>query len=956
MKKLFVFISAFALVLSLSACGPKELECEDGFVPNEDETECIEVSNDAPVISGETSVSISQFDEFDAASLVTATDTEDGDLDVDIVSNDVDVETPGTYTVVFSAEDSNGQTVEFTVNVTVEELPQVVANYLSGVDLSKLPAEQKAILFAAAERYLLENAYGGIPLYRGASRVMYSSRTQLFSPNYNSVLGFGVKFSQFTEDDSTVLMYDDVYGQPGEYTRRASFNTDPTNLNPWIADDSTSSDFIDLFTGALYNFFFDASKEGFELSPELAADEPQPVDGEEINGRIYATTWQIPLEEGLTWTFHPDYDTSSLPAGYDVLDANDYMWTWKTAFDSNWFRATAGGGDFITQGVKNAAEYAAGSVSWDEVGLKAVDDHTLEITFTSSKHAFDVKYMFGGGSLTPINEQLYNDVNDGAEEDQYGLDPESVAASGRYYFDTWTTGQLLLFKKNDAFIDADMYHYTGEQYRYIDGSDNIFEEFLAGRLDSAAVPSSRVSDFLNDPRVKTSPDATTWRLMINGFKTEEARDAYITEYDAALSNDFVPEPILGYTEARLAFQYGFDRYHAAVEVVGTYLPAFDHFAETYFLDGESGIGVRGTEAGAAILEEFGGDSYGYYPDAAVDLFKQAVDQAIADGYYEAGTASNYTTIELVLTYASSGNTGAQGMVAELESQYEALLVDDENYVRIDIVVNDVAFPNNYYDYMMKANTDLGIGGISGSLLDAPSFLDVYNDNNQSGFTLNWGIDTTTPGVEVVYENLDGEIVSELWGYNALVEALNGKEYVKNGEVQTAWDNANDLIDAYTDMAGDVVATTADGADLAEYILGDTLENIALDEGLDSLEAVAVTTEGGLNILYILQEVDGDYEMYQQSSLYADAGAAMQGYVNDNYGDYPLESYELLADDAAVAANAYIADSYGYTTIQEVADALGIPAEFTEVYATNWGWDDAFVVLHIGDFYIPWTWL
>jgi hypothetical protein len=258
--------------------------------------------------------------------------------------------------------------------------------------------------------------------------------------------------------------------------------------------------------------------------------------------------------------------------------------------------------------------------------------------------------------------------------------------------------------------------------------------------------------------------------------------------------------------------------------------------------------------------------------------------------------------------------------------------------------------------MMKANTDLGIGGISGSLLDAPSFLDVYNDNNQSGFTLNWGIDTTTPGVEVVYENLDGEIVSELWGYNALVEALNGKEYVKNGEVQTAWDNANDLIDAYTDMAGDVVATTADGADLAEYILGDTLENIALDEGLDSLEAVAVTTEGGLNILYILQEVDGDYEMYQQSSLYADAGAAMQGYVNDNYGDYPLESYELLADDAAVAANAYIADSYGYTTIQEVADALGIPAEFTEVYATNWGWDDAFVVLHIGDFYIPWTWL
>ena len=65
------------------------------------------------------------------------------------------------------------------------------------------------------------------------------------------------------------------------------------------------------------------------------------------------------------------------------------------------------------------------------------------------------------------------------------------------------------------------------------------------------------------------------------------------------------------------------------------------------------------------------------------------------------------------------------MVAEIEKQYEALLVDDENFVNVDIIIQDVAFPGNYYDYMLVANTDLGIGGISGSLLDAPGFLDTY---------------------------------------------------------------------------------------------------------------------------------------------------------------------------------------------------------------------------------------
>jgi len=937
-KKLLLVITLVFASLSLFACKKPVVVDAD------------------PVFAGVGAVAIDLYEVFNPLAGVSATDAEDGNLTSAVIvkSNNVDNTVVGTYSVVYEVTDSALNVVQVARAVTVNELADEdypLAQYLSGVDLSKLPAEDKGILFAAAERYLLENVYAGIPLYTRATRVMYSERVQLFSPEYNGVLGFGTAFSQFSQDDSNVLMYGSTYGNAGEYTWRASFNTDPTSLNPWNSDDSNTATFTDMFNGGLFDFYFDATKTGYEILPSLAKSEPIPVNPTVINGKTYAKVWQIELRDDLQWKFHPSTDVSGLPAGYADLDASDYLWTWQYALDNDWFRARTGGGDFVSQGIKNAAAYLDGEAEWSEVGLRlaAGKSNTLELEYVNEKSAFEIKYGFAGATLTPINQELFEKLGAG-----YGMTPTTVASSGVYYFETWTPGQLLTFKKNTLHPDSAMYNYTGYQYRYVDGSDNIFAEYLAGRLESASVPASQVTTYANDPRVKTAPDATTWRLMTNGFGTTAARDAYIAAHpEVGLSEDFIPEPILSYLPMRQALYYGFDRYHAAVEVVQLYLPAHTLFAPTYFLDGESGISVRGTDAGQAIVDDFGGESYAYFPDAALDLFKEAVTEAIADGHYVAGTASAYTVIELGLTWSSSGNTSAQAMVANLVEQYEALLVDDENFVRIDIVVADVAFPTNYYDYMMVANTDLGIGGISGSLLDAPSFLDVFSDDNRGGFTLNWGIDTTTPNIPVAYHNLEGKMVYEKWGFNALVEALVGRVYVKNGEEQVAWTNADDLIEAYLDMNGEVLATSSDGAELAGYVLGDSLEDLAAEEGFDSLVAKIVVTESGSNMLYIISKEGLDYKMYDQAALYTTPDEAIEA----DSGYKLVAPAVLLTTDAEVAANAYIAGSYGYTTIAEIAAAKGSPAQFTEIYACDWnGWSDAYVVVHIGIYFIGWYWL
>ena len=973
-KKLFgLFMILFAVTL-LVACEEEPTDpVELGFAPT-----IVGALDYAVVIEG---------DSFDALAGVTAVDDEDGDLTSGIVvsGDTVDTATVGEYMITYSVEDSDGNMTSMQRQVRVYP---PLAQYTEGVNLSFLDATEKDKLFAAAESFLLENVYGGNPLYTRASRIMFSSRVQLFSETYNGVMGYGTAFSQLTADDSTVELFPNVYGEAGEFTWRSSFNSNPTTLNPWLADDSASSDFIGDFTGGLYEFRFDSSKTGYEILPSLASGAPVPTNPETINGKEYAKVWSIPVRTDLEWAFHPSIDTSGFPSGFEKLDASDWLWTWKLALDNQWFRAISGGGDFITKGIVGAADYVEGTVDWEDVGLKLSEDgNSIVLEFVNEQSEFDILYGFSGGSLEAINQELYESLGTTPEEREaaYGQDELSVAASGLYILETYTPDQLLVYTKNALHPEAASFYYTGLQYRFIDGSDAIFAEYLAGRLESAGVPASEVENYLNDPRVRVAPDATTWRLMINSFGTPEARDAYIAENPAVgLSEDFEPEPILQYTQMRQALYFGFDRYDAAVNTVKLYLPAHTYFAPIYFLDGSSGVSVRGGEAGQAVVDTFGGDSNGFFPTAATQLFGLAVTEAIAEGFYERGTADNYTTIELVLTYASSGNTSAQAMVAYIEQQYEDLLVDDVNFVNVDVVVNDVDFPGNYYNYMLIANTDLGIGGISGSLLDAPGFLDVFSDDNRGGFTLNWGIDTTSPLVPVTYTNLDGVEVSETWGFNALITAMVEKVYVRDGVEQSTWTDPEDLIAAQLDMGGLELDTTADGTALAEIFEDTTLAELATEQGFDSIVAYTATTTNGRNFLFLVAELFGEYELYSQTSLITDPAAAIVAYLNESYSNSTATAV-LLTDDT-IDANTYIQELYDtiddngtpdddsddfvsddvvIDTIAELFAQEEVTDPNAEVYAVDWTLEsggntyagsDAFILLNINGYFVVLAWL
>ena len=82
----------------------------------------------------------------------------------------------------------------------------------------------------------------------------------------------------------------------------------------------------------------------------------------------------------------------------------------------------------------------------------------------------------------------------------------------------------------------------------------------------------------------------------------------------------------------------------------------------------------------------------------------------------------------------------------------------------------------YNEYLMKGQFDLGFGAISGNTYNPLNFLEVLKSDNSSGFTLNWGTDTSevTEGKPVEYDH-------KLWSFDALWEAADHGSVVEDGK-------------------------------------------------------------------------------------------------------------------------------------------------------------------------------
>lgn len=772
MKKALMLLTAALLLLGVAACN---VTTTTTTTSSGTTTTTTTRANSLPQFTGIADVAIYVGDEFNPLAGISASDAESGNVTANItVSGTVDTENEGTYTLTYTVTDGQGGVSTATRVVTVLDLQLVFPTGFYNWKFAD--TELRHTFMAAAEQYLMNNLYGGVPLFANGSFALYSSRLQLPVDNYVAVMGYGTAFATMSADDSTVLMDDGNPGQAGKYTYRSAITGNPQTFNHWLYNDSVTSEVMGIYLDALYVYHFNADKTGYEVVPSMASGNPIPQNPTTLDtGKVVSKTWRIPLRTDLEWTYHAETDISGLPAGHEVINATDFVETFKLALQEKWFRAISGGGDFCNKstGVVNACAFSDETATWEEVGIKKIDDNTIEFTFINDMSDWNVRYWLSSFVMTPINLELYEALKNNEGVSSYGTNEKTIAYHGAYKLDYYEADKILRYSENPNYHSPDEYFFTGYTQVVIRDAAIRFQEFVAGKIEAVALPTAQYQAYKNYPGIRRIPGATTFRLMINGLGTVENQREQFPD------GTWIPEPLLANQNFKKAMFFAVDRQKLAEEVLKTSTTQMYLFSDAYLVDPELGIPYRYTEQGMGVGEGLSPETYGYNQDAAAAYYRLAIAELIADGVYQKGTAAAPNIINLQLNIFTGSE--AQILFGEyMKATFEATFKDYLNYVYVTITVVPRDFPGIYYNYMMTGEFDISIGGISGSTLDAASFLDVFSSDNRGGFTLNWGIDTSIAEIPVKYTTADGVRHLEMWSFDAITSALNGEVYLAQG--------------------------------------------------------------------------------------------------------------------------------------------------------------------------------
>ena len=637
---------------------------------------------------------------------------------------------------------TNPSTTESSTETMIMTNPVVTTETITNIDLAEYELRSglfsfrderedfKNIYLEAMDDYLFENLYGGVPLYSEyINGFLYSDRVNLPLNEFDSELMYGEEFGSLKTDDSYHIMYDGDYGNEGEYTLRMQVNTFGIikSLNNQTV--SGSKDFYKLINKAGYE------REVIEGNAvdvdELLDGDPVPSNlNQEMTNVLTAYTWEFKVKEGLTWFYHPDMDVSSLEDGHEILDANDFVDSYKLALKSN-NRL----GQFLEDlKIVNADTYIMypTEANWNTVGIKLIDDFTFSITFDQCYSLNEVKEIFKNPMVSPLNIELYDFL-----EGDYGTSPEKIAYSGNYYVDIMNIGDFYSLKKvpsrNGVYDGYEIYTNTNTAETH-----NLYEQ---GKLDIIYT----IYDY--DDSADNYPDFTymldhKYKIdCVIGFNAFSTDELYQEQYP---SRSFEIEPIVSNLYFRKALYTAINR-DDLVDLIGGYNQPKTGYNNEDVLDGLS-------------------DTYGFNVEVARQYFHLALLE-MGDNYDEGEKIVLEVWDDLKIFDL-------------LETELEEILYDEELDIGIDLVkINpydyddvlnkDFAFVNNWllnklinlqYDLIFTSIDFKNIGSIGNHLflfngfpfgeVEVPVEYDVFKFNENS-------------------ELVDSLSIKEAWSFRAL---------------------------------------------------------------------------------------------------------------------------------------------------------------------------------------------
>ena len=222
-------------------------------------------------------------------------------------------------------------------------------------------------------------------------------------------------------------------------------------------------------------------------------------DGKVVAG--LAEKWES-TPDGLVWTFHLR-DGIKWSNG-DPITANDFKAGWVRALDP----AVASEYSYMLYPIKNAEAYNTGKAKVEDLGIKVIDDKTLEVTLGAPTPYFDDLITFK--TYMPLNEKFHKEVGEA-----YFTEADKTLSSGPYVLKSWTHDSEMKFEKNPNYWDNANVKTDNIIFKLISDNAAAFNAFKNDEVDVTFITVEQAKELKNDPRLVSNNDGSVWYLLMN---------------------------------------------------------------------------------------------------------------------------------------------------------------------------------------------------------------------------------------------------------------------------------------------------------------------------------------------------------------------------------------------------------------------------------------------------------
>ncbi|WP_270220635.1 ABC transporter substrate-binding protein [Kosakonia cowanii] len=260
--------------------------------------------------------------------------------------------------------------------------------------------------------------------------------------------------------------------------------SEPASLDPHKVESDIEFNIIrDMFDGLL------AVKKDGSIEPLLAEK------WENKNN----TVWTFHLRPGITWS------------DGTAITAKDVVWSWQRLVDPK--TASPYASYPGNMHILNAEDIAQGKKPVDSLGVKAVDDSTLEVTLTQPTASF--LSMLAHPSMVPIDPVLVNRFGDKWTK------PEHIVTSGAYKVTDWVVNERIVAERNTRYWNNKATVINKVTYLPISAETADVNRFKAGEIDiTYTIPVNQFAQLRKTfgEQVSVEPQLATYYYEFNTTK------------------------------------------------------------------------------------------------------------------------------------------------------------------------------------------------------------------------------------------------------------------------------------------------------------------------------------------------------------------------------------------------------------------------------------------------------